>query len=172
MKAGWLLGGAGLLIIGAFAKNKVISMLRTTQDILNAVAEIDPQHNPVLQPGQIDGVPTLGITWCNKFLTQVTTKLGAPIPWLLANDQADWLEDGNGGYFRVKDLESAQNAALQGKIAVAVWHNLNPGGHGHASLILPIPGVPQIAQAGRSNFNQAPFTAGWGAIVPSFFVHN
>lgn len=167
--AWYFMGGAGLLVAAAFSKNKVISMLRTPQDILQAVAEVNPAGNPVLQPGQINGVPTAGITWCNKFISLVTAKLGVPIPQMLANDQADWLEDGNGGWLRVLDAQSAQIAALKGQVAVAVWHNLN--GHGHSSLVLPISGAVQIAQAGKTNFNQGSLAKGWGSIQPAFFVH-
>lgn len=169
--AWWISGGlaAGGLVYFLFGRR------RTPKDILNAVAEIDPEHNPELQPGAPPAPP--GGTWCNKFIYQLMTKLHVPfIEWgpygTLVNDMIAWVDAGNGGWFPVADRYAAQALALQGKIAIATYFNLSPGDHGHIAIVLPIPGSPvQTAQAGATNFNQGTIGDGFGSIQPIFYGH-
>jgi len=165
------LGGAGVAAVGAFfalrepVSEAIAAATRTPDDILRAVAKVDPEHNPILQPGYYG----VGTTACNFFIAMVTKELGCPIPQLLANDQADWVAAGNDGWYPTTKA-GAQSAALMGQVAVAMWHNL--GGHGHASLVLPYPGAMMIAQAGRTNFNLGTLAQGWGSIQPAFYAHS
>ncbi len=168
------LGGGVLITLGLVFKNTVVSMLRKPDDILKAVAEIDPENNPTLQRGA-PPAPKPTDTWCNKFVALVTAKLGAPIPFgkwgTLANDQIEWLDAGNDGWYQLPSAQAAQDAALEGKVAVATWFNLS-GGPGHIALVLPVPGPSvRIAQAGATNFNDGSVSNGFGSKLPTFYAH-
>lgn len=149
---------------------------RSPQDILDAVEQIDPESAttaPDLQPGYGGA----GYTWCNKFMADVTAKLGAPLPFgangTLVNDQIAWIDAGNDGWFPVSGSAEAQQRALQGQVVVATYYSLvpPPDNHGHMALVLPIDGPIQIAQAGQHNYNQAPLNYGFGAIQPVYYAH-
>ncbi len=161
------MAGTGLIAIWYLLRDKVsnvvTSAFRTPQSILDAVAAIDPEHNPDLQPDD-------GATWCNKFVMLVTAALGAPVPSDLANGQGEFIQGGNDGWYPASSAAEAQAAALAGKVVVASWINL--GGHGHIALVLPISGPIQIAQAGAHNYNQAPLSWGFGTKQPAFSVHD
>ena len=161
--------GLGALAVGFLwdpTRNAIVRLTRTPQDILDAVADVDPKNNPELQPGYLGDA----FTWCNKFMYLVLGELGVSIPFgpTDANDQIEYLAQGNDGWQRVQ-AQDAQAAALNGNVAVATY--FNPGGHGHLALILPYSGVMQIAQAGASNFNRGSLASGFGAIQPVFYVH-
>lgn len=171
----WWLGGAAAVaaLVATWKTNNPISeavrsALRTPQSILDAVATIDPEHAPELQPGYGGA----GNTWCNHFIAEVTAMLGASVPYAptLVNDQILWIDAGNNGWYQVGSADEAQQAALSGKIALATYYNF--AGHGHIALILPIDGPMQIAQAGSANFNQGPLAQGFGFIQPVFYVHD
>jgi hypothetical protein len=177
----WIGGGSAALAVWVISKvsrgesfvpNVVTELTRTPQDILDAVAAINPENNPDLQPGAANEYGTVG-TWCNRFIALVTEALGAPIPYgtagMRANDQIDWLGQGNGGWYPTSKA-GAQAAALAGHLAVATYRNLN--GSGHLALVLPIPGAMQIAQAGAHNYNMASLASGFGSIQPIFFAHD
>lgn len=170
----WLLAGAALLGLAALSKGKVMALMRKPVDILNAVADVDPQYNPVLQPGQINGQPSPGATWCGKAIMLILAKLGLGIPWgeygTLINTIIEWLDAGNDGWFPAINAADAQAQALAGKVVLATYYN--PGGHGHAAIVLPIAGPMQIAQAGKTNFNQGSLAKGFGNIQPIFYVHD
>lgn len=163
----WIAGGGFLAwLLWDPIRNAVLTVARTPQDIIDAVADIDPQHNPDLQPGTLGD----GLTWCNKFMWLVLGELGVNIPFAPtnANDQIEYLAQGNDGWQEVT-RDDAQIAALNGNVAVATY--FNPGGHGHLALVLPYGGPMQIAQAGASNFNKGALASGFGNIQPVFYVH-
>lgn len=175
----WLgLGGAAAYAAYVFfGDNPVVpdvitQATRSPEDILRAVADVDPEHNPALQPGANGGT-----TWCNKAVALITAKLGVPIIWgewgTRANDQIIWLQQGNGGWYP-GNKDDAQAAALAGHVSLATYFNLNPppSDAGHIAIVLPYPGTMQIAQAGRANFNMGPLTRGFGSIQPQFFIHD
>lgn len=174
----WVFGGGVAAAIWYLTKdtvsNLVIESTRTPDDILNAVAAVNPEGNPDLQPGANGGA-----SWCNKFVALVTAQLGVPIIWgewgTRANDQINWLQEGNGGWYPASKAD-AQAAALAGHVALATYFNLNPPPHdsGHMALVLPYQGAMQIAQAGAHNFNQVALNSPqtFGSIQPDFFVHD
>lgn len=169
-KRSWWIALGGLFV-GVLAMG-VKSMPRTTQDIFNAVAKIDPKNNPALQRGA-PPAPKKTDTWCNKFLAWVTALLGCPIPFgtwgTLANAQILWLADGNDGWYQAASREDAQAAALLAHVVIATY--FNPNGNGHMALVLPIEGPMQTAQAGAINFNQGDIEDGFGSIEPVFYIH-
>lgn len=143
---------------------------RSPEDILAAVAAVNPAGNPTLQRGYL-GQPN----WCNRFAHLVCEELGVPLIWgeygTRANDQISWLDAGNGGWLPVATKLQAQELALQGYVVLATYYNLSPGESGHMALVLPYSGAVQIAQAGRSNFNRGSLAAGFGQIQPVFYAH-
>ena len=160
-----------LLIVAVLAVTFIAKgARRTPQDILAAVARINPKSNPALQPGA-PPAPTDG-TWCNKFIAWVTAELGAPVPYgeygTPANAMIAWLAAGNSNW-RPATREEATRYALAGKVALAGY--FNPGGHGHIALVLPYAEPMRIAQAGRSNFNNGALSDGFGQLPVTFYVH-
>lgn len=146
---------------------------RTPQDILAAVADIDPANNPILQRGYL-GAPN----WCNHFCALVTAALGCPVPYgqygTRINDIITWLDAGNGGWYQLgTSATAARDAALQGQVVLATYFNMNPppNDSGHGALVLPLEGTPMIAQAGARCFNQGTIAQGFGAIQPVFYAH-
>lgn len=127
-----------------------------------------------------------GDTYCNIFVWDVTSALGAEIPHYIdpqtgvarkypdvksavelgANGICDWLEKygSQNGWTQV-DAESAQFLANTGRPVVAVWKNPE-GGSGHVQIVCPSEngeydeerGVT-VAQAGNRNFNYAYITS-------------
>jgi hypothetical protein len=192
MKRGWTLFGA-LAISGGIAAVVAAVLGRRTEepssdetgvepleqqaftgrspgDILDAVAYVDPEGNSTLQRGYL-GQPN----WCNRFAHLVADYLRVPLIWgeygTRANDMADWLADGNDGWFKVDSGTDAQALALQGFFVLATYKNWMPWNSGHMAVVLPYPGAVQIAQAGRSNFERGTVTQGFGGIVPVYYAH-
>lgn len=180
----WLAGAAGVAgVVGLFLGLKGAGVLEAEADgavdlgngaarspdaIFHAVQKIDPQHNPTLQNGYL-GQPN----WCNRFVHLVCDELGVPLIWgeygTKANDQIEWLGNGNGGWFKVSSQSEAQSLAINGYVVLATYWAMI--GSGHMALVLPIGGAMQIAQAGKHCYNQASLQAGFGAIHPEFFAH-
>lgn len=142
----------------------------TPQDLLAAVAAIDPEHNPTLQRGYL-GQPN----WCNRFVHLMADYLGVPLVWgeygTRANDMIDWIDAGNSGWFQSPNVDNAQALALQGYFVVATYRTLMPWDSGHLAVVLPYPGAVQIAQAGKSNFNRGSVARGFGSIQPIYYAH-
>jgi hypothetical protein len=174
----WFLGAAGAGAAAIYftdAGQNAINIVKTTaqsavttrtpQDIFDAVAAIDPEHNPELQPGANGGAD-----WCNKFIYLVLTKLGVYMPInTLANAEVQYMLD-SPDWTQVQ-ADDAVAAALQGQVAVATYYNPTPGRSGHVALVLPIEGGVQIAQAGGHTYNQIPLAYGFGSYPVQFFVH-
>ncbi|MGI5907534.1 MAG: hypothetical protein ACOX8O_02710 [Christensenellales bacterium] len=125
-----------------------------------------------------------GDTYCNIFVWDVTSAMGAEIPHyvdaktrepraypdtagalcMTANMMGDWLETtGPAHGWRRVSAQEAQHYANSGSPAVAVWKN--PGGHGHVQMVCPSANGaydPQkgvtVAQAGRLLYNYAHIT--------------
>lgn len=159
--------------LGTVVNQVKFSAGRTPQDILDAVASIDPANNPELQPGYGGGA-----TWCNKFLAMVSSALGCPIPYgqygTRINAMISWLDAGNDGWYQLgTSATAARDAALQGQVVLATYYNMNPPPNdaGHGAIVLPLDGTPMIAQAGRSTFNRGTIPQGFGAIRPVFYAH-
>lgn len=128
-------------------------------------------------------------TFCNIFVWDVTTALGAPIPhWVDAqsnapadayapgarelncNAWATWLP-GYGarvGWAGVR-ADDARSAANRGEPCIALWRNPT-GGPGHVAVVLPSPGRDlRIAQAGLRCFEDEPLSHGFGSVYPITF---
>lgn len=160
-----------LLILGVLAVTFIAKgSRRTPQDILAAVARINPRANPALQPGAAPA--PAGGTWCNKFIAWVTAELGAPVPYgeygTPANAMLAWLEAGNSGWRRATREEAARYT-IHGRLALVGY--FNPEGPGHIALVLPHGEPLRIAQAGRSCFNDGPLSDGFGSLPVTFYVH-
>lgn len=171
------LGAAGLAGVvlglkgaGAFEPQFVPAPSRSPQDVLNAVAAVNPEGNPTLQRGYL-GQPN----WCNRFLYLVCSQLGVPMLYgeygTQANDQISWMDDGEAGWFQIAGPEAAQQRALEGYLVAATYYNLNPFGSGHVAVVLPLAGAVQIAQAGARVGSRMTLAAGFGAIRPVFYGH-
>lgn len=142
---------------------------RSPAELVRVVRERHLETNVRYQP---DGL----LTWCNKAIHDLTTDLGCPIPFLLANDQHTWLEvEGRMEDWVRCDAIEAQRHAELGCVAVASWRNPT-GTHGHIALLVPAPpGSTEhvfIAQAGKENFSCRAIERGFGlSIHPDFFKH-
>jgi LysM repeat protein len=139
-------------------------------------------------------IRTGGMTFCNIFTWDATRAMGAQIPhWIdasgeikqpfspnasevNANGTQRWLERfGEAHGWNETDAAGAQEAANQGRPAVAVRRNPVAGRHGHIAMVRP--GVingrgPATAQAGSSNFNLGHLKDGFDSLPNiKFFKH-
>jgi hypothetical protein len=141
------------------------------------VAEEHLETNP-------EFVPANGFTHCNAAATRISTKMGAPIPAMLANAQHEWLGSaaGQAAGFEKSDAVEAQRLADQGALVVASWfnptkwkdeHGVEHDGHGHIAIGMPSLGEPGIwvAAAGQANFTRTQIQHSFGPIAPDWFVH-
>jgi LysM repeat protein len=136
-----------------------------------------------------------GKTYCNIFVWDVSRAMGAEVPhWINAagniaapgaaganeiniNGGVNWMKSHGVSEhdWRKATPAQAQDAANQGLISVVMWKNPT-GGHGHTAVIRP--GSinnkgPEIAQAGRHNFNRGRITDGFGNLSPlEYFIHD
>jgi len=144
-------------------------------------------NNPRYLPGD-------GNTYCNIFAWDVSRAMGAEIPhWvddagnvavpgapqaheININGGVNWMRSQGVTQFgwHSSTPEQAQNAANQGKLAVVMWKNTGSG-HGHVAVVRPgtlTAGGPEIAQAGRHNFNDGHVVNGFGQLGPlEYFWH-
>ena len=140
-------------------------------------------------------LPQNGDTFCNIFAWDVSRAMGAEIPHWVDNAGHIMAPDAphaheiniNGGVNWMKShgvtqfgfhsctQQQAQDAANQGKLAVVMWKNTGSG-HGHVAVVRP--GTinakgPEIAQAGRHNFNDGHVVNGFGQLAPlDYFWHD
>ncbi len=159
---------------------------RDPELLVQVAQQFDVERSPRYQP-------SAGRTWCNIFLWDVTSALGAEVPhWvdllgkpvspgplareLSANATVGWLEqDGPAHGWTECDEAGARQAAREGRPAVAVWANPVPSHSGHVAVVLPDADpydAAQIAQAGAVNFCGGPLYRGFGSIKPRFFQHS
>ena len=140
-------------------------------------------------------LPGNGNTYCNIFAWDVSRAMGAEIAhWvdpsgniaapfaphaneININGGVNWMNDHGVNQFGWKHStpQQAQDAANQGKLAVVMWKNTGSG-HGHIAVIRPGSvnnGGPEIAQAGRHNFNDGHVVNGFGQLSPlQYFSHD
>lgn len=140
-------------------------------------------------------LPGNGNTYCNIFVWDVSRAMGAEIPhWVDSsgniagpfmphaseiniNGGVNWMNEHGMVQFGWKSCtpQQAQDAANQGRIAVVMWKNPT-GGHGHTAVVKPgsvNSGGPEIAQAGRHNFNDGHVVNGFGNLSPlQYFWHD
>ena len=142
---------------------------RSAKEYAQVLAQINPRSAKYM--------PHSGSTFCNVFAEDVTAKMGAPLPRLMANDLYNWLGSSagkNAGWHQVSAAE-AQKAANAGDPTVAVYHN-NTGVHGHIAMVRPGhmagPGNPAIAQAGAENFLNGHKTDGFGSLPVKYYTHD
>src|ERR1044071_9070254 len=146
-------------------------------------------HNPRYLPDN-------GNTYCNIFAWDVSRAMGAEIPhWVDSdgnikapgaphaseiniNGGVNWMRNHGVKQFGFHSCtpQEAQDAANHGKLAVVMWKNTGSG-HGHIAVVRPgtaTPGVgPEIAQAGRHNFNDGHVVLGFGQLGPlEYFWHD
>lgn len=160
------------------------------------VEQFDVENNPryaVNKNGEDD-------TYCNIFLWDVTSAMGAEIPHYVdsktneplsypntdgakrmnANRIYDWLNDYGYNYgWREATPEEAQRYANEGRPAITIWKNPT-GGHGHAQVVVPSKdgtyneetGVT-IAQAGRNLYSYAPISKVYSSRLQDikYYVH-
>lgn len=136
-----------------------------------------------------------GETYCNIFVWDVTRAMGTEIPhWIDGagniavpgaphtneiniNGGVNWMRSHGvpqHGWKKVTPQE-AQDAANQGLVSVVMWKNPT-GGHGHTAVVRPgsiNQKGPEIAQAGRHNFNWGRIADGFGSLSPlEYFTHD
>lgn len=146
-------------------------------------------HNPRYLPDD-------GNTYCNIFAWDVTRAMDCEIPhwiddkWNIArpnssgayeiriNEGIEWMIKygvKNFGW-QMATAQTAQDYANLGKVAVAMWKNPIPGGHGHIAVIRPGAITNKgaaCAQAGGTNFNYGHIKDGFGALkIPKYYVHD
>lgn len=145
-------------------------------------------HNPRYLPGD-------GNTYCNIFAWDVSRAMGAEIPhWIDGsgniaapfaphaseiniNGGVNWMRNQGRNQFGWKSCtpQEAQDAANTGRVAVVMWKNTGSG-HGHVAVVRPgstNDGGPEIAQAGRHNFNEGHVSIGFGHLGPlEYFSHD
>ena len=136
---------------------------------LKAVLDsLDVEHEHRYRPGYL----VSNSTWCNRFVTDATEKLGCPVPFVLANEQHDWIsgDAGRAKGWRAVDFSEALKGINEGLPTVAAWRN--PIGHGHVGMGCPssMPGL-HIAAAGRVNFACAPIAWSFGDHPFRLFSH-
>jgi LysM repeat protein len=144
-------------------------------------------NNPRYLPGD-------GNTYCNIFAWDVSRAMGAEIPhWIDSsgniaapgalhasemniNGGVNWMRSHGVTQFGWNSgtPKQAQDAANQGKVSVVMWKNTGSG-HGHVAVLRPgtaTAGGPEIAQAGRHNFNDGHVVNGFGHLGPlEYFWH-
>jgi len=140
-------------------------------------------------------IPGDGNTYCNIFAWDVSRAMGAEIPhWVDSSGQiaapgaphaseininggVNWMRSHGVPQFGWNSCtpDEAQQAANQGKVAVVMWKNTGSG-HGHVAVVRPgtmTDRGPEIAQAGRHNFNDAHVRDGFGQLGPlEYFWHD
>lgn len=140
-------------------------------------------------------LPNNGNTYCNIFAWDVSRAMGAEIPhWIdsagnimaphapnaseiTINGGVNWMRNHGVTQFGFRSCtpQQAQDAANQGKLAVVMWKNTGSG-HGHVAVVRPgtlTSGGPEIAQAGRHNFNDGHVSLGFGQLGPlEYFCHD
>ncbi|MFT3730450.1 MAG: hypothetical protein QM780_03350 [Hyphomicrobium sp.] len=138
------------------------------------VEDLWPAHLHVnWETGVPDGKPEHGTgvhTHCSAFVASAAKQLGVYIlrppehgQVLLANAQSDWLasEGASHGWRHLKDGSEAQNAANQGNLVVASYHNHHDDKPGHIAIVRPsrksaaaiAEEGPDMIQAGGHNYN-------------------
>lgn len=145
---------------------------RSQAAIAEAVDLLDPEHNVLYLPEDLDG-DGKDETKCNWFLFDLLVLLDARVPRVRANKQIEYLREEKDGWRKATPAE-AMVAAVHGQPAVVGWHN-NDGPVGHVALVrAPPPGEHGvwIAQAGRVPLAHRPLIEGFGHKAPlEFFVH-
>ena len=131
-----------------------------------------------------------GESYCNIFLWDVTSAMGAEIPHYVngsgdrvhrgegyeldANGTVDWLHRRGGDYgWHLASAQEAQQTANSGHPAVAVWKN--PGGTGHVAVVRPgqiDANGPEIAQAGATNTNDTHVRNTFGNRPVEYWIHD
>lgn len=149
------------------------SMDRAPDKLVKVIEQFNVEKSP-----RYAGVQ--GLTWCNRFVSDVTRALGCEVPqwWptgpatgvakmLRANDMQEWLLDEGveQGWKECKEKE-AQEAAAKGQVAIVTY--LNRRGSGHIAIMRP---DGTIAQAGIRNFNRDSIAQGFGNVPLRFFTH-
>ena len=145
---------------------------RSPEVLIAAIASLAVETNPAYQPGHL----VAGSTWCNRFVSDVTSLLGCPVPFLVANQQLEYLKGIDGaadGWFELEGPVRhlvAIDKAERGIPVIAVWGN--SVGHGHIAILRPaLLGKMFIAQAGATNFSSGPIGKGFGDHPFRLFNH-
>lgn len=138
---------------------------RTRDNLLATLLLFDVEHSATYAPGK-------GLTWCNRYVSDVTKALDCPIPFRLANDQVlylDSVEAAMDGWSRAT-VPEALASLERGEPVVVGWYN--PEGHGHIAM-----GTPSdekglhISQAGARCFLSKPVSSGFGSHAVKIWVH-
>ena len=147
-------------------------MTRTPEVLVAVVNSLHVETAEVYRPGHI----AAGTTWCNRFVSDVTTLLGCAVPFRQANQQLEYLAGVEGAADGWRELVGptrhivAIDQAERGFPTLAVWSN--PSGHGHIAVLVPGPrGKMFIAQAGAHNFSSGAVSRGFGALSYRLFTH-
>ena len=127
-------------------------------------------------------------TFCNFFVQDATSELGVGLPVsdsgraLLANEMVDYFETGklpDQGFEKFKNTNNnnqswkalseadAKAAAARGVPVVVGWKN-RPGRPGHVAMMRP---NGNIANVGKTNFQNGPVSAGFGKKQVKYYVH-
>ncbi len=128
-----------------------------------------------------------GVTWCNRYLSDVTRNLDCEIPFQKANEMVKWLAGLQGaaaGWYEIHTLSTPQGLvpvetqaiarAELGLPTVAVWETPDPADHGHVAVVVPaVPPAPgvHVSAAGAHNFQNALISRSFGVYVPRYFTH-
>ncbi len=146
--------------------------VRTPEALLSVVVSFELETNPKYLKRDVTG-DGAAETFCNIAISDMTAALDAPIPNMLANSQARWLENEGHkhGWMPCSKIE-ALGFASGGYPTVVTSEN--PGGHGHIALCVPslTDSRLHIAQAGNRNFSNQPLEVGFGRRPVKFWSHS
>ena len=141
-----------------------------------AIDLVDFARNPVLQKRDVTG-DGKDETFCNVGTKAVADKCGVPMitgrarEMLSDIDRAAWR--GGGPWYAVNEA-IARVAANAGLFVVAGWTNPDASKSSHIAVGRPTPAEAtriHIGQAGRTNFNDGPVTAGFGDLPVKFWIY-
>lgn len=154
--------------------------------LLQCAAQFQVNAAPRYQPRDLTGDGRLE-TFCNFFLTDVTTALGCKVLQMRANYQMRWLtgEEGRANGWCVVTRELAAVLACVGRPVVAGWRNPDDNAPGHVALLMPpvspyptaenclqlVNGALFSAQAGRRNWSHGLLESGFGQVPITFVAH-
>lgn len=148
---------------------------RSPEALLAVVRQFEVETAPRYARRRIEGYGT--VTWCNRYVADVTKALGCPVPYQRANEMVGWLERTAGQRAGWREVQSAIAGLLtqRGMVTVLAWRNPVAEEPGHVAIMVPIPrGKPQgyyVAQAGKTNGVAMSVGAAFGRHPPRYFTH-
>lgn len=150
---------------------------RSREGLIAAVEQFRVEESFRYQKRDVtgDGVDE---TFCNVFAIDVSRAMGCPLPFMRANELADWIEvKGPKKSFVPVPAEKALQLVEAGCFVTAVRRNPDPKRSGHIVVLRPHGVVGsrvvelRCAQAGLRNFNDGPLKSAFPDRAVRLFAH-